>query len=118
MPSKPLRAIKPMFRSPSSWNIVAGDRVQVMVGKDSGKQGEVLSVVRDRRFPRVFVSGVNMVTRHIRGGMDRSGLRVPGYSVKYEVRTLPLLLLLLPPGRANASACVLLTAEALYLPCI
>lgn len=33
-----------------------------MAGKDKGKQGEVLRVVRDQRFPRVFVAGVNMVS--------------------------------------------------------
>lgn len=62
MPSKPLKAIKPMFPSSSSWKIVRGDKVQVMAGKDKGKQGEVLKVIRDQRFPRVFVSGVNMVS--------------------------------------------------------
>jgi hypothetical protein len=62
MPSKPLKAIKPMFASASSWKIVRGDKVQVMAGKDKGKQGEVLKVIRDQRFPRVFVSGVNMVS--------------------------------------------------------
>lgn len=61
MPSKPLKAIKPMFSNPSSWKIVRGDKVQVMAGRDKGKQGEVLKVIRDQRFPRVFVSGVNMV---------------------------------------------------------
>jgi ribosomal protein L24 len=34
-----------------------------MVGKDKDKQGTVLRVVRDQRFPRVFVQGLNMV-RH------------------------------------------------------
>lgn len=96
MPSKPTKAIKAMFRSPSSWRIVRGDTVQVrgqqssfgsvttrqwtvppspcticcwftagvqvMAGKDKGKQGEVLRVVRDQRVPRVFVAGVNMVS--------------------------------------------------------
>jgi hypothetical protein len=33
-----------------------------MTGKDRGKQGEVMRVVRDQRFPRVFVQGVNMVS--------------------------------------------------------
>lgn len=95
MPSKPTKAIKAMFPSPSSWRIVRGDTVQVrgqqspsgsvttrqwtappspcticcftagmqvMTGKDKGKQGEVLRVVRDQRVPRVFVAGVNMVS--------------------------------------------------------
>ncbi|WIA22706.1 hypothetical protein OEZ86_009669 [Tetradesmus obliquus] len=85
MPSKPLKAIQPMFQSASSWKIVRGDKVQVMAGRDKGKQGEVLKVIRDERFPRLFVSGVNMVTRHIRGDVDPdSGEKVPGYTVKYE----------------------------------
>lgn len=62
MPSKPLKAIQPMFQSASSWKIVRGDKVQVMAGRDKGKQGEVLKVIRDERFPRLFVSGVNIVS--------------------------------------------------------
>jgi ribosomal protein L24 len=50
--------------------------LQVMVGKDKGKQGEVLRVVRDQRFPRVFVQGINMVSArgaqlHARAGSLR-----------------------------------------------
>ena len=39
-----------------------GDEVIVIAGKDSGKRGEVLRVMRSDR--RVVVQGVNMVKRH------------------------------------------------------
>jgi large subunit ribosomal protein L24 len=41
-----------------------GDTVQVIGGKDSGKQGRVLRV--DPKRDRVFVEGLNMVKRHQR----------------------------------------------------
>ena len=37
------------------WNIVAGDMVEVISGKDRGKQGEVLRV--DRKLNYVYVDG-------------------------------------------------------------
>ena len=41
-----------------------GDTVQVMSGKDSGKQGKVLRV--DPKKDKVFVEGLNIVKRHQR----------------------------------------------------
>ena len=41
-----------------------GDTVQVMSGKDSGKQGRILRV--EPRKSRVFVEGLNIVKRHQR----------------------------------------------------
>lgn len=41
------------------WNIVRGDKVEVITGKDKGKQGTVLTV--KRKFNAVIVSGVNYV---------------------------------------------------------
>jgi large subunit ribosomal protein L24 len=41
-----------------------GDTVQVIAGKDSGKQGRVLRV--DPKKARVFVEGLNIVKRHQR----------------------------------------------------
>jgi large subunit ribosomal protein L24 len=41
-----------------------GDTVQVMSGKDSGKQGRILRVEPKRR--RVYVEGINIVKRHQR----------------------------------------------------
>ena len=44
--------------------IKKGDNVEVVSGKDAGKQGRVLRVDRDRG--RVVVEGVNMIKRHTR----------------------------------------------------
>ncbi|OJV45053.1 MAG: 50S ribosomal protein L24 [Alphaproteobacteria bacterium 43-37] len=45
-----------------SWKIKKGDKVTVIAGKDKGKSGEILKVIRSER--RVLVAGVNMVKRH------------------------------------------------------
>ena len=45
-----------------TFKIKKGDRVTVITGRDKGKKGEVLRVLRKDR--RVLVQGVNMVKRH------------------------------------------------------
>jgi large subunit ribosomal protein L24 len=40
------------------------DLVQVIAGKDKGKQGKILKVLRKE--DRVIVEGVNMITKHLR----------------------------------------------------
>jgi large subunit ribosomal protein L24 len=42
----------------------SGDHVQVMAGKDRGKQGRILRV--ELANERVYVEGLNMVKRHMR----------------------------------------------------
>lgn len=46
----------------SMMKIKTGDSVQVIAGKDKGKEGKILSV--DRKNNRVLVEGVNMVSKH------------------------------------------------------
>ena len=46
------------------FKIRKGDRVTVVTGREKGKTGEVLRVLRDA--DRVLVQGVNMVKRHQR----------------------------------------------------
>jgi large subunit ribosomal protein L24 len=41
-----------------------GDKVQVITGKDLGKQGEVTRVLRERN--KVIVDGINVAKRHQR----------------------------------------------------
>ena len=48
--------------------IKKGDKVQVMAGKDKGKQGEVLHVLP--ALEKVVVKGANMMKRHIRARRD------------------------------------------------
>lgn len=54
--------------------IKKGDKVTVISGKDKGKQGEVIRVLREKY--RVLVSGVNMVRRHSKAGAanNRGGI--------------------------------------------
>lgn len=57
------------------WRIKKGDTVQVIAGKDKGKSGEIIEVLREER--RVKVKGLNIVTKHKRpsqmsaGGIER-----------------------------------------------
>jgi large subunit ribosomal protein L24 len=59
------------------FRIKKGDRVAVIAGKDRGKQGEVLKVLREDE--RLIVNGVNMVKRH-----TRPSARHPGGIVEKE----------------------------------
>ncbi|HEX6141864.1 MAG TPA: 50S ribosomal protein L24, partial [Geminicoccaceae bacterium] len=59
------------------FKIKKGDRVVVTTGRDRGKQGEVLRVLRDE--DRLVVQGVNVVRRH-----QRPSARTPGGIVEKE----------------------------------
>jgi large subunit ribosomal protein L24 len=48
-----------------------GDKVVVLVGRDKGRSGEVLSV--DRRDQRALVQGINLVKRHQRQTVQQEG---------------------------------------------
>jgi len=45
-----------------------GDKVQVLTGKDVGKQGTIIRAIPER--DRVIVSGVNMAKRHTKPTRD------------------------------------------------
>jgi large subunit ribosomal protein L24 len=51
--------------------IKKGDRVAVLSGRDKGKQGEVLKVLRAA--DRVLVQGINIVKRHTRQSAKSAG---------------------------------------------
>lgn len=53
------------------FRVKKGDKVVVLAGKDKGKSGEVLSVLRKDR--RALVSGINMVKRHTRQTQTEQG---------------------------------------------
>ena len=59
------------------FKIKKGDRVTVISGRDRGKQGEVLQVLRQEE--RLLVQGVNMIKRH-----TRPSPRHPGGIVERE----------------------------------
>lgn len=54
-----------------------GDLVVIIAGKDKGRTGRVLRVLRQKG--RVVISGVNMRTRHI-----KKTPQAPGRTVRYE----------------------------------
>jgi large subunit ribosomal protein L24 len=56
------------------WKVRRGDRVMVMTGRDRGKTGEVIKVLRDRE--RLFVQGVHMVKKHQRPTQDNPQGRI------------------------------------------
>ncbi len=47
--------------------IKKGDMVKVIAGRDKDKEGKVISV--DRKKNRLFVEGINMVTKHAKPSM-------------------------------------------------
>ena len=51
--------------------IKKGDKVVVITGRDKGKSGEVLRVLRAEN--RLIVQGVNMVKRHTKPGAGQAG---------------------------------------------
>lgn len=57
--------------------VYTGDTIVVITGKDKGKTGKILRVLREPA--RVVVEGVNMRTRHVRKTPQR-----PGQIVRYE----------------------------------
>ena len=48
-----------------------GDKVVVITGRDKGKSGEILEVLRAEN--RVIVQGVNMAQRHQKQSMNQEG---------------------------------------------
>ena len=55
----------------SKWKVKKGDKVVVIAGRDKGKRGEVLRVLREDN--RVIVQGVHVVKRHTRQSASSPG---------------------------------------------
>ena len=53
------------------FKIKKGDKVVVLTGRDRGKKGEVMRVLRTQN--RAVVAGVNMVKRHTKPGRGTAG---------------------------------------------
>eukprot|EP00743_Colponemidia_sp_Colp-15_P002452 GILK01002658.1.p1 GENE.GILK01002658.1~~GILK01002658.1.p1 ORF type:complete len:215 (-),score=14.06 GILK01002658.1:99-743(-) len=64
-------AYRPKQEPIKQWKIFRGDKVQVLSGKDAGKQGFVLKVFRKKNAVRV--QGVNMVKKAIRATDQTEG---------------------------------------------
>ena len=59
--------------------IKKGDLVQVIAGKERGKQGKVLKVITETN--RVLVEGVNRVSKHTKAGQTERGTQTGGIEV-------------------------------------
>jgi large subunit ribosomal protein L24 len=58
--------------------IKKGDKVKIIVGKDSGKEGKVLAVFPEKK--RLTVEGLNLVVKHMRprrGGEKGQRIQFP-----------------------------------------
>lgn len=53
------------------YKVKKGDKVVVLSGKDKGKTGEILAVIKDT--DRVRVAGVNVIKKHTKPGMGTAG---------------------------------------------
>ena len=53
------------------FKIKKGDSVIVITGKDKGKSGNVLSIIKDK--DRVIVQGVNIIKRHRKATQESPG---------------------------------------------
>ena len=53
------------------YKIRKGDQVVVTTGREKGKKGEVIEVLR--KDGRVLVQGINMVKRHVRASQEGPG---------------------------------------------
>lgn len=45
-------------------NVRKGDKVRIISGKDTGKEGKILAAMPEQE--RVIVEGCNMITRHVK----------------------------------------------------
>ncbi|MDD3341360.1 MAG: 50S ribosomal protein L24 [Bacilli bacterium] len=52
-------------------NFKTGDTVLVIAGKDKGKEGKIIKVLRDKN--KVVVEGVNVVKKHIKSNGQSAG---------------------------------------------
>lgn len=64
------------------WSVFKGDRVEILTGKDKGKQGKVIQVFRHRNW--VILEGLNMHYRYVG--------KTPDYRGTYIASEAPLLL--------------------------
>ena len=55
----------------TKFKVKKGDKVVVITGRDKGKSGEILEVLRAEN--RVIVQGVNMAQRHQKRSMQQEG---------------------------------------------
>ncbi|XP_051013384.1 39S ribosomal protein L24, mitochondrial isoform X1 [Acomys russatus] len=61
--------------SDEDWHLFCGDTVEILEGKDAGKQGKVVQVIRQRNW--VVLEGLNTHYRYIGRTKDHRGTMIP-----------------------------------------
>ena len=68
--------------------IAQGDTVLVIAGKDKGKKGAVVRVLKDQN--RVIVADINLVTKHVKKTAEQAGRKV---KVEHSIHASNVMLL-------------------------
>ncbi|EHA99538.1 39S ribosomal protein L24, mitochondrial [Heterocephalus glaber] len=61
--------------SDEDWHLFCGDMVEILEGKDAGKQGKVVQVIRERNW--VVLEGLNTHFRYVGRTKDSRGTMIP-----------------------------------------
>ncbi|OBS65163.1 hypothetical protein A6R68_06279 [Neotoma lepida] len=61
--------------SDEDWHLFCGDTVEILEGKDAGKQGKVVQVIRQRNW--VVLEGLNTHYRYVGRTKDHRGTMIP-----------------------------------------
>ena len=51
--------------------ITKGSQVKVLAGKDKGKQGEIIEIVRNKNIAKV--KGINIIKKHVKTTKEKKG---------------------------------------------
>ncbi|KAM4861580.1 large ribosomal subunit protein uL24m isoform 1-T6 [Thomomys bottae] len=74
----PWRRRRPVLVEPitdEDWHLFCGDTVEILKGKDAGKQGRVVQVIRQRNW--VVLEGLNTHYRYVGRTQDHPGTLIP-----------------------------------------
>ncbi|XP_029299142.1 large ribosomal subunit protein uL24m [Cottoperca gobio] len=75
-PGKRRRKVFVQPMAPEDWSVLKGDTVEILAGKDKGKQGKVIQVFRHRNW--VILAGLNTHYRYIGKSEDYRGIYIAG----------------------------------------
>lgn len=62
---------KEVTKYQKKFRLKKGDKVKILAGKDKGKQGEIIRVVREN--DRVVLAGLNIAKRHTKASAQSAG---------------------------------------------
>ena len=53
--------------------IKKGNQVEVIYGKDKGKKGEIIEILRLKNTSRIKIKGINMIKKHVKTTKEKKG---------------------------------------------